>query len=648
MLKSVIASILAVSMGGNASAAASLETGAEIRAALDRYDMQAARKAFNALVESRLPASEPHQPDPLLDRLLVDELAAGGEISQAGQILERIVKTQPDEKNGHYRLLLGVYDEETGAFDDAARQYQTLAQDTKLAPEDRAAALLGQARVQMTVNPGAALTALQAIDLATLPSNDTWEFDLLSARAAAMAGPSAADQVEPAFQRAWAEAPKASLIDAAPARVASDRAMAAARAGDRTALVNLLAVDRFDRSANSGQPAVAADLPLCGADGITPTDTVIIEVSHLPALGRPKVGLVWASRPEIARPFLFAAARSGRLSVTDGQAASFALHCRTYPSSSYATRNELQSDLAGWMSSLGAYPLGQTNDDSDATVSIAGMLAQRQAQYGKTSVMLLPILFKIMQSTMPQIGFDSSAGKRADELATRVGAILDANRAPANLALLWKLSAIGISVAAQNISASDAQAEGQALLLKAAADPAVSLDMVYGLAIASADFPNAPSSFKAAILKSALDLLTRRAPAGDQRTAALALRLHSLDLSIGDDVGAATVIKPLGLSPDLCILSNPATNFISANITSDDYPGDLVLTTMWGYVDTEFDLDETGAARGGRIIMSDPPYVFDKITKEKLLTIRYDPARFADRPTRCRAQEQAIRWQMPY
>ena len=112
--------------------------------------------------------------------------------------------------------------------------------------------------------------------------------------------------------------------------------------------------------------------------------------------------------------------------------------------------------------------------------------------------------------------------------------------------------------------------------------------------------------------------------------------------------GAAAAIKPLTLPANLCTLSDPETNFISSDITSNDYPGDLIFTSMWGYVDIEFDLDSTGAAQNGRIIMSDPPYVFDQITKEKLPTIRYDPARFGDKVGSCHAQEQAVRWQMPY
>ena len=436
MNKYLIASVFAVSISGTALATTEpVDPGTGVRAALAHYDEWAANKAYNAVVEARLPAHDTGQPDPVLDRLLVDTLAAGGRLSQGGAILRRITATASNDNN-HYRLLLGVYDEETGAFDDALAQYRSVVSEAALQPEDRAGALLGLARMQMTVDPASALAALRGIDAAVIPKDDAWEFDLLSARAAAMAGQAASAQVQPALQRAWSEVPAASLIDAAPARVASDFAMAAARSGDRTALVSLLAVDRFDRSANRGQSDVAADLPLCGINGITPDDLVIIEVSQRPAVGRPKIGLVWANRPGIARPFLSAAVRSGNLAVTDGQAATFALRCRSAPSSHYATRNNLPNLIGGWMSNLGAYPVAEMQDDDDGTVSFANSLAEREARYGKTSVMLLPILFRVMNSTMGQIGSDGSASKRAEDIATRIGAILNANHAPPGIDLL--------------------------------------------------------------------------------------------------------------------------------------------------------------------------------------------------------------------
>ena len=83
------------------------------------------------------------------------------------------------------------------------------------------------------------------------------------------------------IQRAWLEAPDASLEDAAVARVASDRALAAARASDRAKLVALMTVDRANREPNVGQAYVAADLPVCRVGGIIPSDLAVVKVQRL-------------------------------------------------------------------------------------------------------------------------------------------------------------------------------------------------------------------------------------------------------------------------------------------------------------------------------------------------------------------------------
>jgi len=497
----------------------------------------------------------------------------------------------------------------------------------------------------MATDPSAALATLTAIDRNHVLGNMAWEVDLLIERAANMAGPDKAAMAASALDRAWAEAANARVADGAVAQVASDRALAAGRKGDRETLIAMLGVDRSNRGANQKQNMIASDLPICGTGGITPEDVVIIDVAHEPPAGRPAVALAWASRPGIATPFLLAAERSDAPSVPDGLVASFALRCRTVPSVDYVARSSIVEDIAGWMTGRGAYPASNA-DAGDGLSSLATKLAERQARYGPNSVMLLPLLFRTAMPGMVDFS-DPESRRHASEVAEHIATILQHNHAPASLVLMWRLSSIGVAVMAQTKTEAEGQAEMQALLQKMTDDPALPLDTLYALTNGTADMSTLPAEFKQMLLTSTLDLLTRKAPAGDQRTAAIALRLYELRASAGDKAGARDAIAKIDIPQDACELSDPQPRYVSSNITADDYPGDLAFMTMPGVSTAEFDLDASGAARDGRLLLEDPPYAFDQIALARIPTIHYDPARFDGKVSACRAVTQNIRWQMP-
>lgn len=645
----VLMGIAACAFAGAAVAAPGI-SGADaanaVQAALDQHDLTAAGIALNNVVEARLPAKEPAKPDPVLDRLFADMLSANNELLQAGAILHRVVDDATTPNMDHYRLLLATYEEATGAWAEALRGYRQIAASANASPETALSATFGIARLQMADDPSAALATLAAVDSDRVPHNMAWEFDLLTGTAASLAGPDKLDAATAAFDRAWAEVPFASVADGAAARVAAIRALAAGRAGDRKSMVAMLAVDRSGRDANAGQQWMVNDLPICGTEGITPQDYVLVSVARQPPAGRPPITLAWASRPGIAAPFLLTAARSGSLSVPDGQVATFGLRCRTTPSVDYVVRNSVAEDIAGWMTGRGAYP-SAGGVDGDGISSLATRLAQREARYGANSVMLLPLLFRTIDPS--EISFaDPENRKQASTNADRILAILQQNNAPGSLTRMWRLTSIGIAVVAQKKTEAQGQEELQAVLGEVADDPTVSLDTLYALVTNTARMPNVPSDFKMAMLDASLDILNRKAPAGDQRTAAVALRLYQLRKSTGDDDGAKDAIARLNMPKDACDLSDPMPHYVSSNIASQDYPGDLVLMGMLGLSYAEFDLDAGGDARNGRLLLEDPPFAFNQIALERIPTIRYDPARFDGSVAACRAVTQSIRWQLPY
>jgi hypothetical protein len=464
--------------------AGSSNGGEAVEVALAQHNLSAAGVALDNLVEARLPPKDTGRPDPVLDRTFADMLSAQGQLTPAGAILRRIVRNPATPDLDHYRLLLATYEEETGSWAEAQQQYHQIITDTKSSPEAALLATLGIARLQMATDPAAALATLSPLRTKAVPPSMAWELDLLIARAANMAGPGETSTARAALDRAWEEAPNGFVADSAVARVAGDRALIAGRLGDRKTLIAMLAVDRSSRGANGGQKFVVSDLPICGTYGITPQDVVTVSVAHQAPAGRPPITLAWANRPGIAAPFLLAAGRSGSPIVFDGQSATFNLRCRTTPSTDFVVHNSIEEEIAGWMTGLGAYP-GANASSSDDVSSLATKLAQRQARYGADSVMLLPLLFRTVLPGVINYG-DKDGMKRASANADHILTILENNKAPGALILLWRMTSIGMAVMAQTKTAVQGQAETQALLGKTADDPALSLDTLYMVSVGAA------------------------------------------------------------------------------------------------------------------------------------------------------------------
>ena len=619
--------------------------GAEVRAALARHDLHGASVAFNALVETRLPPKQTNRPDPVLDRLLVEQMVAQG-AQPPRPILQRLASDTGAPDRVHNLLLLATAEESSGEEADARGHYKAIADATGATADQRLSAELGLSRLDLGTDATAAATRLRSIDPSTVPIVRRWEVDLQLARALAIAEPTNLGTQETQLVKAWAEAPDAGISDHAVARVASDRAVGAARAGNRVKLVTLLALDRTNRSANGGQNLVASDLPVCGENSVTRDDMVVVEAQRMAPPERPGIGLVWASRPGIGQTFVDAARRSGRLVVTDGAMAQFSLRCRSTPATDYAVAVKLDDAIGGWMTSRGAYPLSN-NDDAQNVAQLAAILASRTTRYGNNSIMRLPVLLQLMACVFPQVEADEQARARINDLVAQITAVLDANGAPEDMKLIWRMGSIGMSMATRAKTPTQAQADIQALLVAAAANPAVSRDLLYSMATGLAQQPNAPSAFKEAVLTATLKLFERE-PVDDPRPRALALQLYILRAGNGDVAGARTALSGRNLPDDLCVLASPVPRYVSSNIRSEDYPSDVVYTAIVGLTPTEFDLDATGQAINGRLLVSDPPYVFDDVTRRGITTIRYDPPRRDGKPQACRGMAQNVRWQLPY
>jgi hypothetical protein len=467
-----------------------------------------------------------------------------------------------------------------------------------------------------------------------------WEVDLLEARAEAMAKGDAA--AAPALNRAWAEAAEADPGSGAPARVAGDRAFAAARADDRSGYLNMLAVDQFNRQAYYDESALRADLPICGQGGVRPGDQAIIEALYRSGEGNPEISLLWASRAGIGKAFLAAAMNVPMPTRSDGQVLHFTLGCRTAPSPDYQSRGSIDDETITWMTGQGAYPAMSGTENVDL-FNLVSELNRRQARYGKDSILLLPELMRIEPLVMAMANPQSQdSGKRARDISSQIHDILVAHQAPSPFVFGSRLAMVLASVMAQATTNDQAVEEASRIMLDAAQDPATSLDMAYALA-EMIGAPNAPSELKERVLQASADLFRQRAGAGDPRTAALVLKLAQLKSEKGDKAGAAALRASLKRDNNLCEMADPQPRFSSSNIVADDYPSELIFANVAGHTALEFDVDARGRATNSRVILADPPYAFDRIAIARAPTIRYD----LGNSRACSAMIQNVTWRMP-
>ncbi len=614
-----------------------------IRDSLRLRDGQKLAAQLNAFVEARLPAIT-GKPDPVLDRLFAESIMNSGNPFAARPFIQRAIDASKGSEAAHYTLLLASAQESLGDFQVAEQGYRFVISDTAAVGSDKRVATLSLANLLVATRPAETISLLSP-----LRGSGTvdWEAELLASRAYRISGNVAETHV--AMERAWTAAPTASAESKALARILSDRAFEAGLMGARDQFNAMEAVIRTDRDVTQNIRALRGNLPVCGSNGVASTDRVVVEIVSDPEPGRPRVSVVWTSRPGIGQPFLDAALRTPGLDPGGGgQVALLTLACVTSPTSDFTTIGKVEEAVTGWLTSQGVYPVVQVNDEDVSGPS--AMLASREARYGKESLFLVPTLFDLVGASFADASAMDPAGrKRLAEYEHRIVDILAKSGAPADLRVMSTMTAVSLDALAETVSQAQAQEQFIALMNTASANDTLSLDLLYILVTSAAQAPTFTTSFKTTMLERSLAAFSkRRTDSNDRREQSLALQLIALRQSAGDNAGALALASKFGFAPDLCALSSPSTHFVSADIRTEDYPKDLLRNSLAGSNMTEFDLNAEGFAQRPRIIIADPPFAFDAITMQKATTIRYDPARSGGMPHPCRGQVQNVRWQLPY
>lgn len=617
---------------------------ATVRAALSAGDPGQARRLFNRMVDAYLTEGAP-RPDPELDHLLADIFIATGRSRQARPLLDQaLAATPPGTTANALHLKRAQVREDLADFTGAECDYRLAIKGHASGTPEHRQATFGLARLLLADKPADA-ARLVIRELANkLPDSD-WEGHLIHARAAAIAGD--LTSAHDALQRAWAAAPNAPITARAAPRIANDMALLAGLAGDRDALTALLAISRANHQPiGFAIDAIRSGLPVCETNGLLPTDWVVIELISSVESGPAQARLAHASRPGIARPFLQAlisnpAFDNGRIG---GPTATMEMRCSTALQTDYNVIEDLPGVTGEWLLSKGAYPVMAETAHGQINM-LRRYLELRKARFGPDSILLVPILLQqAIPTTMQSLGRTGPALRPLTSLLERADRIVNLSDAPAEIRLMSRAALMRARLL-NEATTSDAFAdEYRRLLSEAVSEPSVSLDMVYAMA----NLPQVPVEFRADLAEAALAAFEHRASPDDPRRRALVLHVAEREVRRGNMHAAATMRSKAGFPSDLCQFASPEITLVHQAISSyDDFPVGARWTRIPGSTVLEFDVSPSGETTNVRMILAEPPLLFNPIATTRARQFRYDPPQISGQSTACRGQSVNIHWRHP-
>lgn len=603
---------------------------------LDAHKKGEAYLAIDRLVEPRLPKHSPGAPDPVLDRLFGEVLAAIAPRA-AEHMLERAIADRSTVDRCRYQLLLAAASEATGDENKAVALYRAVSADKAASPRQRQRAIAALAQLLLPGDPRGVAAMLRA-QLAKAGDPATrWEIELLLSRALRLTGQHAASaaMLETASRSAWRAPP----LDAAIRRVAVDQALLAGLRKDRPTLVAMTALSLIGEGHH--RSGLGEGFPTCGLDGITKEDFVVVELIGVPMQVR-RANLVHASRPGIAQHFL-KAIRPGLGTTQSPEVQSMLIRCSVTPRNT-SVRDDGEQSMTAWLAARGVYPV--RNVDAQAG-SLQQRLADREARFGPGSEMLIPVLGLLvgMESTDSTVSKDGEAALR---YAERLNALLEAHDAPRIVRFMVGSIMMIRRLALGRVAREAALSRFRNDLTALVQDEEMTPEML--LRILKFDAGNAPiigKEFREELLTLGLTLIGNRLPRTDARLRTLVIELVAMIRLRGDHAAAEKLIKEYHLSTDICAVQENRPTYHSAQIGSEDYPEDVLLISLDGRDVVEFALDEKGAARAQRVIAERPPFLFSNITVQRAATIRYIPALRNGRATGCVGAMQPVRWSIP-
>ena len=617
------------------SAAAEIE---RFERALAADDLQSLHESFDALLDARASGPAPLRPDPLLSGLVGRLYLERGWSTFAIAYLRHA--DAPDVPRRQRVAALFALADAQARLGDRSGATETLRRLSAIGldPADRSRAALTAARLTVSLDPAAALAAVEPLLSAEDPTR-RFEAQFVAAQARSLLGDRAAAAA--AAERAWATAAILRPAEEGPVRAAVLRAGLAASRGDRDAIIAMSKIaGASDTPLNS---TFASALPVCGERGVTADDHVIFGVFGGRRAFEGIVALA-ASRSAVVPVFMDALNGGDILSVDHEPAAGtiITVRCRSAPAADFPAPL-LRDGWAEWFADRGLFFVQSPEPDPEGIALLSRRLGQLEERLGADDARLITARLDLAEriETLGALGggdTSESARLRTEIFAAmrRIGGTENALPPPEVEALHDRLRAARTPEDALAI-----RRGGMARLLALIPPDHAYIEVQDWLAHAPPDSAELSMQLVRAVLSR---LPSRR---DEPRRRALLLRLATVQRAAGDLSGARASWRAAGLAPGSCLALDEPPVHVEGTITDEHYPPDAIANGIAGATIVDFEVSADGRTANRRLILSAPSAIFDPITDETFAAFAFLPGRSGGQARACTGMTRSVRWQLP-
>ena len=611
--------------------------------ALSIPDTSAASAIIDELIVSRMPADGVARPDPLLNSLIGRFYLTAQQEGPAAEYLSRAKDGElPASIRAETLLAYGDSLQLLGRRAEALAAYQS-AKNAPANPRQQSRASLGVARQLLVTDPDGARRGLAPLLSGARPE-DRWEAEYLSALASSLLGDVAG--ARGFADRAWSDAAAAPPAELAPLHVSVLRAGLATMAGDKNAQRAMLLAANAMSATRGGD--LGSQLPVCGDDGVRPSDHVVFGAIRGPYNTNALVPIA-ATRPEIVKAFYDKLAGREAIEVDNQSTATgtvVTMSCVTKVDSGYEEPRPFVDPMFAWFAEHGSYPVSAKFEASDEWINKVGeRVDELKRRYGADSVLLAQPNWQLLAGLEARAaaGGDVPPG-RLVELRGELAAGLRKAGAPE-----WMGDMLSFRTDLERLTRS-AAATGKPdfktfltlwnELLQKSPFP-ISRVLMQEMLNSSKD------SLTSAQITSINDL-RRRAPvalAGRDLQAFLQ-KVANAQRAAGFDTEARQTAAATGLPQDFCARTDNPPKLLEQPFTSKDYPTDLVPAEIKGYSLVELSVTPSGNPSGIRTVLSIPSGLFDEVTTKGASAMQFSKPAVNGKARPCRAQTQGVQWRL--
>lgn len=630
--------LAAVALSAESPPAADLQ---RYEQALASLKLDEARKVVDKLIQERVPSDGKPRPDPLLNSLIGRlYLAAHGSGTSTIYLDQAPIAELPEmlraptaldharalEDEGDRLGALGAYREALGASEDEGQ---------------RRRALIGIGRAMLPQDPSAAQAQLLPIASGP-PVPERWEARYLLALSSSLRGDSA-DARQWADQ-AWADAATAPLTALAPLHVETLRAGLAAAAGDMISeRAMLTAANGLDVTATS---ALTAQLPVCGDDGLRPSDFVIFGFVAGPFSTHQLVPIA-ASRPEAVLPF--ENGLDGTWPVNQPKSEGplgtvFTVRCRTLVSSYLAT-HAVADPFTEWGTREGLYFASAFNEvDDDHVRAVQKWIDTLATRFGSDSpLLILPRWQMVTLLAARAAEGDTVLPGQLSDLRSEIAAGLRRAGAPDTVAAYADFPT-PVEVLAQ---ASESGSSGTDVAKNAFRSQMLKVPFAVSRSTLGAMLWKENGDWPTQVAQLVLDLNanTPSSFVGRPRQA-WELTVAEAQRSLGKDAEARATLRSAGIPKDACAADDTDPKLLEEHFSYDDYPQQLIAGGQEGAVLFDFGLSSAGAPTHPRVVYSLPSGIFDQVSAKGFASVRYTAPTRGGAAATCEGLTQSVKWQI--